>query len=72
MVRSCKHKHRKARNDKLLENLGSNPQKFWNFIKNLGGLDSSNLPDIVTDSDGNEISEPSQVREEWKKYFEGL
>lgn len=72
MVRGCKRKLRKARNDKLIENLGSNPRKFWTFIKNIGGSDSRNLPDTVTDSDGNKTSEPSQVREEWKKYFEGL
>ena len=58
------------RNEELLEDLKAKSKHFWKFIKSLGG--STSQIQLVTDSDGNEISEPSQVRVEWMKYFRSL
>ena len=46
-VRSAKRKFRQARNNKLIEQQKRNPRDFWKFIKNLGGGNNTNLPDIV-------------------------
>ena len=69
---SCKRKHRRLRNDKLLQDQRSNPKKFWNFIKNLGGSVNNDLPDSVSREDGSSTKDPALVREEWMKYFKNL
>ena len=53
-VHSAKRKFRQARNIKPIEQQKQNPRDFWKFIKNLGGGNNANLPDSVTDNDGND------------------
>ena len=72
MVRRCKRKHKRDRNNRLLQEQKTNPSKFWSFIKKLGGEDKGNLPDTVTNAEGKCVSEPAAVKEEWRGYFQNL
>ena len=72
MVRKCKRKYRKYRSNRLLQEQKKDPKKFWDFIKKLGGGSRESIPDVVTNSEGECITEPRAVREEWRKYFQNL
>lgn len=72
MVRKCKRKYRKDRSNRLLHEQKKDPKKFWDFIKKLGGQRQESIPDIVTNSEGECITEPRAVRGEWRRYFQTL
>ena len=71
LVRSSKRRFMGMRRDKLLDDQKQNPKAFWNFIKNIGGVQTS-LPDSVKDEKGNDCSHPLEVKEVWMKYFQSL
>ena len=71
-VRRCKRRHRRERNDRLLQDQRKNPKKFWEFIKNLGKESKGGLPDTVMNTEGECISDPNAVRAEWMNYFQKL
>ena len=72
MVRKYKRKYRKDRSNRLLHEQKKNPKKFWDFIKKLGGERQESIPDTVTNSEGECITEPRAVRGEWRRYFQTL
>lgn len=67
MVRKCKRRFRRDRNDKLLQEQKKDPKKFWDFIKKLGGENRGSFREK-----GECITEPNAVRREWRKYFQNL
>ena len=56
----------------LYEKQFSSPKAFWKFIKSLGNPPSLDVPSSVESNSGEIVSEPSAVKEVWKKYFEKL
>ena len=71
-VRSCKRRYRRDRSNRLLQEQKKDSRKFWDFIKSLDGEEKGCLPDTVTGANGECISEPKAVREEWMGYFRKL
>ena len=72
--RLLRRKERKFNKDKLSElenNLGKNPKKFWNHIKNLGPNKKQKLPKCV-EINGHLISDEDSVINHWKNEFENL
>ena len=71
-VRRYKRKYRRDRSNRLLQEQKKTLRSFGIFIKKLSGEDEGNLPEKVTNADGECVSEPRAVREEWMEYFQKL
>ena len=70
--RKAERKYRKNKIDEIENICTSDPNKFWNTIKNLGPNNKQGVPLKVYDEDGNLTDDMHTVLNKWKSDYESL
>lgn len=71
-VKRSKRKYRHNKHIEIETLQTDNPRKFWKHIKQLGPNKTTGIPMVVTDDNGNPVTDTNDVLKRWETEFQSL